>query len=171
MIECYFEWIPGIGNATQKKLWDEGFVDYTSIFKCQPRCLSSKMHQKALSSIQELKLARDEKKLSWINKNLPSNLHWAFIPDYLDTIAYLDIETTGLHKHRHYITTIAVYDGKQVYDFVNGDNLQDFPDFISKFEAIATYNRKTFDLPFMEYEFNFFTTKVNVFKETGDGKV
>jgi len=37
-------------------------------------------------------------------------LHWKMIPNFIDRIAYLDIETTGLSPRYSYITTIAVYD-------------------------------------------------------------
>ena len=74
------------------------------------------------------------------------------IPELLGKIAYLDIETTGLSWYRNYITTIAVYDGNNTYAFIRGKNLDDFPEFISKFPAIATYYGKCFDIPFIKNE-------------------
>lgn len=76
------------------------------------------------------------------------------IPHVLSKVAYLDIETTGLSWHNSHITTIAVYDGIKVHDFVRYDNLDEFPEFISKFPVLVTYYGKCFDLPFIRYEMN-----------------
>jgi hypothetical protein len=74
------------------------------------------------------------------------------IPNFIDRIAFLDIETTGLSPHYSHITTIAVYDGAGIHDFVRGDNLNEFPAFISKFPAITTFYGKSFDIPFIKKE-------------------
>ncbi len=83
---------------------------------------------------------------------LPNDLHWKKIPDFIDQIAYLDIETTGLSPLDSHITTIAVYDGIKVHNFVRGENLDDFSTFISNFPAIATFNGIKFDIPFIKKE-------------------
>ena len=85
------------------------------------------------------------------------------IPNFIDRIAYLDIETTGLSPYYNHITTIAVYDGVKVHDFVRGDNLHEFPAFISKFSAIATFYGKGFDVPFIKEPF--FVNSVNLYYE------
>ncbi len=83
---------------------------------------------------------------------LPHDHHWKKIPDFVDHIAYLDIETTGLSSLDNHITTIAVNDGTKVHNFVRGDNLDEFSTFISSFPAIATFYGKRFDIPFIKKE-------------------
>lgn len=83
---------------------------------------------------------------------IPKEQHWKMIPNFIDRIAFLDIETTGLSPRYSHITTIAVYDGLKVHDFVRGDNLDEFPSFISKYPAITTFYGKAFDIPFIKYE-------------------
>jgi uncharacterized protein YprB with RNaseH-like and TPR domain len=61
---------------------------------------------------------------------------------------FLDIETTGLSPWDK-ITTIALYNGTSVRYYVQGDNLDQFPEDIQAYELIITYNGKTFDLPFI----------------------
>ena len=67
---------------------------------------------------------------------------------------YLDIETTGLDRRYHSITTIALYDGHEIKTYVHGQNLDDFIDDIYKYKVIVTYNGKSFDIPFIEHYFN-----------------
>lgn len=90
---------------------------------------------------------------SFFYARLCANQHWRLFPYFKDSVAYVDIETTGLSSHSDYITTIALYDGRQVYYYINGQNLDDFVDDINKYQMIITYNGKTFDVPFVQNYF------------------
>lgn len=81
---------------------------------------------------------------------LPSHDDWRLFGEFRGETAYLDIETTGLEPDWNEITTIALYDGKKVKTFVNGVNLEDFPEELAKHGMIVTYNGKCFDVPFIE---------------------
>jgi uncharacterized protein YprB with RNaseH-like and TPR domain len=70
-------------------------------------------------------------------------------PEFRHTLAYLDIETTGL-GYGSTITTIVLYDGQQIRHYVQGDNLHDFTHDIRQYSTIVTYNGKSFDVPFIE---------------------
>ncbi len=85
---------------------------------------------------------------------IPKKMEWRAIPNYQGNIAYLDVETTGLSKDRDKLTTIAVFDGEKVHTFVQGKNLQDFKMFITQYPAIATFNGKSFDIPFIKHHLN-----------------
>lgn len=80
---------------------------------------------------------------------LPSDQQWRLFPDFREKVAYLDIETTGLYDDDH-ITTIAVYDGKTIFHYVHGQNLDRFKDDIKQYSLLVTYNGKCFDAPFIE---------------------
>lgn len=79
---------------------------------------------------------------------------WHLFPEFRDSIAYVDIETTGLSRQYSEITTIALYDGNQIYTYVNGKNLEDFKADILKYKFLVTYNGRSFDAPFIEAFFN-----------------
>jgi len=69
--------------------------------------------------------------------------------EFRHTAAYLDIETTGLGGADDYITTIALYDGREIRHYVHGRNLGDFAEDISRYGLLVTYNGKSFDAPFI----------------------
>lgn len=48
------------------------------------------------------------------------------------------------------VTTIALYDGRQVRHYVHGDNLTQFKRDIAEYKLIVTYNGKCFDVPYIE---------------------
>jgi len=100
------------------------------------------------STIEALKILD----ASQLTRLIPKIQHWKMIPNFIDRIAYVDIETTGLSPRYSHITTIAVYDGTRVHDFVRGENLNEFGEFISKFPAITTFYGKAFDIPFIKHE-------------------
>src|SRR6185503_9998921 len=84
---------------------------------------------------------------------LPTNQHWRLASDFRRSIAYLDIETTGL-GYGDMITTIAIYDGSNILHYINGQNLSDFKRDIQAYNLLVTYNGKCFDVPFIERFFN-----------------
>jgi len=56
------------------------------------------------------------------------------------------------------ITTIALYDGRSVFHYVNGYDLDDFKRRIPQYDVLVTYNGKCFDVPFIE---RFFSIKLS----------
>ena len=148
-----FTFVKGIGLKTETTLRELGINCWNDVIKKQRPELFPKQKWHALwngvkSVIGALKILD----VSQLTSLIPKLQHWKMIPNFIDRIAYLDIETTGLSPQYSYITTIAVYDGKRVHDFVRGDNLNDFPNFISKFPAIVTFYGKAFDIPFIKQE-------------------
>jgi len=148
-----FTFVKGIGLKTETTLRELGINCWNDVIKKQRPELFPKQKWHALwngvkSVIGALKILD----VSQLTSLIPKVQHWKMIPNFIDRIAYFDIETTGLSPQYSYITTIAVYDGKRVHDFVRGDNLNDFPKFISKFPAIVTFYGKAFDIPFIKQE-------------------
>jgi len=79
------------------------------------------------------------------------NLLWRLFPEFRDEVAYLDIETTGLGlPPAGAVTTVVLYDGRAVSWFVQGQNLHEFPEAVSRYKILVTYNGKCFDIPFLE---------------------
>jgi uncharacterized protein YprB with RNaseH-like and TPR domain len=104
--------------------------------------------------IEESKRHLSDHNPSYFSKRLPSNQCWRLFPEFRESTVYLDIETTGLDRHFNNITTIAIYDGKSINTYVQGQNLDDFIQDIQKYKVIVTYNGKSFDVPFLEQYFN-----------------
>ena len=135
--------ISNIGLKKEIDLWRQGIFTWNDYRKHYPKadCL-------------------DESEKHLTNKNpvffanaLDSDQYWRLVPEFRDSVAYIDIETTGLSKDYNEITTIALYNGKEVRTYVNGQNLNKFKTDIQQYKMIVTYNGKTFDVPFIEKYF------------------
>ena len=148
-----FTFVKGIGVKTETTLKKLGINSWDDVLKKKCPELFPKQKWHALWNgvnlgIEALKILD----ISKLTRLIPKVQHWKMIPNFLDRIAYLDIETTGLSPQYSHITTIAVYDGIRIHDFVRGENLDEFPPFISKFPAITTFYGKVFDVPFIKKE-------------------
>ena len=148
-----FTFAKGIGLKTETTLKKLGINSWSDVLKNHcPEMFPKQKWQtlwKGVSSAIEALRILDVPHLTSL---IPKTQHWKMLPNFIDRIAYLDIETTGLSASYSYITTIAVYDGTKVHDFIRGENLDDFPKFISKFQAISTFYGKAFDIPFIKQE-------------------
>ena len=85
-----------------------------------------------------------------LRATLPGFLHWRLFPDFRDRTAYLDIETTGLSGGIDAVTCIALYDGRAIRTYVQGQNLDDL---CRRRRAPTTCSSPTtasaFDIPFL----------------------
>jgi len=141
--------VPGLGPKTERKLWDAGVDSWRTAIQRDQLPLSPKrselLRAHARASIDQLALGNAD----YFYSLLPTNQQWRLFAEFRDSVAYLDIETTGLGNHGDYITTIVLYDGRGLYHYVQGDNLHDFRQQIERYKLLVTYNGKTIDAPFI----------------------
>jgi uncharacterized protein YprB with RNaseH-like and TPR domain len=153
MLECTFQITPGIGPITEKKFWDAGIRTWQDVLiKSRPSTISQNVWMKVQKAIPIVKTAYTQDNLPILQSLIPNDIHWRMIPHFLDRIAYLDIETTGFLPPRDYSTAIAVYDGKNLKNFIHHQNIGEFPSYIAQYPAVVTFFGKGFDLPFLRSE-------------------
>lgn len=144
-----------ISLDSEQQLWDAGIHSWEQFLENRN---GKNVSARAREAMNHLEVSQEHLATGdpgYFAELLPPPLHWRFFPEFRDTIAYLDIETTGLSAYNgDHITTIAVYDGKDVFTYVQGDNLIDFPRDIRKYKFLVTYNGKCFDVPFIEKYFH-----------------
>ena len=145
---------PGLGAGTERKLWDAGFHTWEIAADCDRLPLSPRRAETLRALLRESLDQFAAGRADYFYDLLPSREHWRLFPHFRDSVAYLDIETTGLGGPGDIITTIVLYDGCDVYSFVQGDNLADFADCVTRYKLLVTYNGKSFDLPFIRNYLN-----------------
>lgn len=158
MLKNSFQHIPGIGEKTERQLWDSGIIDWNCFSKTGQINLSPKRIETITDYIERSKKNLQMNNPGFFSALLSAAQHWRIFSEFRSSTAYIDIETTGLQMWGCEITTIALYDGSSVKYYVKGQNLDDFIDDIEKYNVIVTYNGKIFDVPFIEKHFR---TKLN----------
>lgn len=158
MNNCFYFHIKHITPLIEKQLqlenpnsWDELLE---SILKCE---LTDFKKNKITLQIEETKSAIKNKDWNYFQTKIENKEHFKFL-DLTQNIGYIDIETTGLSKFHHEITTIGIYDGNSSKVYVQGIDLEDSIEQLKQFDIIVTFNGKQFDIPFIEHNFN---TKIN----------
>lgn len=151
MLKNTFCHVPGIGIRTEEQLWKAGLRSWEQgMALWTPKSPLTqgrwKMLRHRLEQSQERLEADDA---AFFAASLPAEQHWRLFPDFRHSLAYLDIETTGMGTPDDIITAIALYDGKSAFSYVHGDNLPQFNEDIQKYKIIVTYNGKCFDVPFI----------------------
>ena len=152
MLRQSFLHIPGVGPATERRLWQAGLVDWDTCL-ANSAGTKARINRKILDWLDKSQRAVDSRNSRFFAELLPSNQLWRIYPDFKDSCLFFDIETTGLGSPDDYVTTIATFDGQEVRTFVHGQNLDDFPDYIYSFDVIVSYNGKCFDVPFLDRQF------------------
>ena len=150
MLPNTFQHIPGIGRKTEERIWAAGITDWQAFAEI-PDC---GLPQKTVAALQaycpESQVQLDRGNPVYFEKLLPAALSWRFFPEFRNRTAYLDIETDGLDSYYGHITTIALYDGRDIFWYINGRNLEEFVEDIQKYQVLVTYNGKTFDIPYIQ---------------------
>lgn len=155
MLTHTFIHLPGVGAKTECSLWKHG-VHSWDLF-CAKEGKQLPFRQRKWEELRA-SLAESREQLTHCNpeffaRMLPSRSLWRLFASFRDSAAYLDIETTGLGGPGDYITTAALYDGKEVFYYIHGHNLDRLANDLRKYKLLVTYNGTCFDLPFIRNYF------------------
>lgn len=147
-----FLFLDGVGERTERQLWQSGITHWDEFHR-------SKLPAIHHSSIDELSIqladavdAIETGDSTFFHDRLPSRSRWRLYEDFCSEACFLDIETTGLDKHRNYITTVSIYREGEVKTYIRGINFE--PDEVQyvlhNAPLLVTFNGARFDVPFLE---------------------
>ena len=151
MLENTFCHIRGIGPVTERQLWNEGVSCWEAALQRERLALSPTKSAHLRRSVLESIACLGKQDARFFFTHLPTSEQWRAFPAFRHSVAYLDIETTGLGGPGDPITTLSVYDGRSISCYVHGHNLDLFPADIAQYKLIVTYNGKGFDVPFIKH--------------------
>ena len=150
MLRSTFHHLPGIGARTERQIWSAGVLAWDDFKEPYPLKYASDRLAAWRADLQTSEKHLQDTDPGYFSARLPAGQHWRLFPEFRDTAVYLDIETTGLEPSGHAVTTIALYDGRSIFYYIAGKNLEDFKSDIARYHLIVSYNGKCFDIPFIE---------------------
>lgn len=172
MLQNTFLHLPSVGPRTERRLWEAGCADWESLWG---QLRSGSLIREILSSKRQQSLferdATNAKSLSWIDtidqsrrafesgslsffcERLKPSDQWRLLPDFIHDATFLDIETTGLSRHHHYVTVIGALNKGRFHQWVWPQRLDKFYELLSDSRLIVTFNGSRFDLPFLRRQF------------------
>ena len=144
--------IPGIGAKTERLLWESGIHQWSDVREPLPAALPVAKARLLLRYVEERRQLLEESPVDFA-KLMPIAERWRLFPLFREKTAYLDIETNGHFGEYTQVTAIALYDGRTVRTYVQGENLVDFAADIDRYAMLVTYNGRAFDVPVLERAF------------------
>lgn len=143
----------GIGAASERRLWAQG-ADSWSTFLANPTEFKVQKARLPLlmDTVSRSPHALDRGDHRFFETRLPKREHWRAWPAFPGRVAYLDIETDGGTDFDN-ITVIGWYDGREMRQFVRGENLLDFAEAVEDAAVLVTYFGGGFDIPVLRNAF------------------
>lgn len=155
MLQNTFIHIPGVGKQIEQDLWTSGIQNWddADLFEKRFGRVGIGLQQKLDDYIPRSREAIKNKDAAFFARLSSRGEAWRLFPDFSDRCVYLDIETTGLSSVFDTITMVGLYDGRKYQLFLDGDNLQDFPQALQKYSVAITFNGSGFDFRFLKLAF------------------
>jgi uncharacterized protein len=154
MLTRTFQHIQSIGPTTEQLIWERGIHTWEDFRPPLNNRLNARIRAMVDRALIDSFRALARRDVQFFSRTLPHRERWRMFPEFMNNAAYLDIETTGLDRAHDTITTIALYAGNEITWYVQGQNLDDFPRDIERYNLLISYNGSCFDVPFIERFFN-----------------
>ena len=150
MLRRTFLHLSGVGPVTEAALWRSGVRDWAELLgRRQELGLGARTFDRLENEVRSSERALEEGDASWFGRRLPEREHWRLYPEFAARTAFLDIETTGLSPYGGIVTVVTVHGRGATRTFVAGDDLEELPAYLGRFQVLVTFNGSRFDVPFL----------------------
>ena len=156
-IENSFVPVEGVGERTEQQLWEQGITHWDEF---EADALGPTTGRRVEQFISEGRDRLERGDARFFGGAFPSKHVWRLYENFRQQAAFFDIETTGLSKDRHQVTTVTVHAGEETRTFVAerdpyvGEPLtaDAVRETLGDAPLLVTFNGKRFDVPFLEAE-------------------
>lgn len=149
MLEHTFCHIPRLSAKTEQRIWEAGVPSWDAAQAEDapkiPRVKWDTLRPHLEESAAQLRIGNAH----YFADLLPVREHWRLFPHFRHSLAYLDIETTGMSGLYDKVSVISIYDGQKIRSYIAGENLNEFALDVAAYDVLVTFNGKSFDLPFL----------------------
>src|SRR5512136_1088808 len=155
MLRNSFVILPGIGYARERSLWKSSILTWED-FIAKTR-ISGYSEERKTALDGRLKVASSRlsaRDARFFAPLIEGREAWRCLGEFGDSVAYLDIETTGVSPWSP-ITLVGIYDGSRMHTLLKGRDLNadNLSALLSSVDSIVTFNGASFDLPMIEHQF------------------
>ncbi|MEW6544425.1 MAG: ribonuclease H-like domain-containing protein [Nitrospirota bacterium] len=156
MIQSTFVLLKGIGERTERRLWENGVPDWQA-FLSRDTLPGIAPARKPLYDAELAGAIRhlDERQARYFTRRLKPRDHWRLYGAFRSDAVYLDIETTGQPAPYGQVTVVGLYANGRMTSLVLHESLteQRLADELSRYRLIVTYFGSVFDLPYLRATF------------------
>ena len=154
MLRCTFVHSPGVGDRTERWLWENGITDWEQ-FQARREIpgIGPTARGRIDNALALAMRALADGDAGHFQKVLPCREAWRMYGEFRGSTRYLDIETAGLDWRQDRITVVGISDGITSRAFVAGLDIEDFEEALRGAALLVTFNGKAFDVPFIRRQF------------------
>jgi uncharacterized protein YprB with RNaseH-like and TPR domain len=152
MLRNSYIFLPGVGQFTERKIWDDGIHDWQEFLSCEKAGpLKGKRKAESDQVIKFISSRLKDHDLTFFSTLFKQRDSWRLWEDFSDNVKFLDIETTGTRRYSP-ITVIGVYDRRTFKALIRGKDLnaENVKQLLQDASMLVTFNGSTFDLPMIE---------------------
>ncbi len=155
MIESTFLHLPSIGETTEMSLWQKGCVNWQTLMDSPGAFLPTAKVDKVLRALDLSRSALSVGDLRYFQRTLGSANVWRMLPYVQESIAYLDIESTGtgFPPYAHSTSIAISYKGQLYVEHEMGAKRRLLSDLHAEAKMWCTFSGLSFDIPFLRREF------------------
>ena len=156
MLASSFVLLKGIGQNSERRLWQEGILDWASFLR-SPTLPGISSARKEWYD-QELAVAQSHLEngdAHFFSACLKSREHWRLFESFRPRALYLDIETTGMSAQEGHVTVVGLYRNGHMTSLVRGETLTEDRLYaeLEQTDILITFFGSGFDIPYLQTKF------------------
>jgi uncharacterized protein len=138
---------------TERALWEQGSLSWDDFLQ-NPRAfrVGSASKSQVVREIENSRNALMSGVHQHFRRRLKQRHTWRAFEAFRDCAVYLDIETDGTASPDG-VTMIGLWDGREFRCLIQGEDIEQFRDIVSRYSMIVTFFGTGFDLPVLERRF------------------
>ena len=152
MLKSSFIFLNGIGETTEKRIWESGKTHWDQ-FLLSPGLPGISPSRKRLYDREIKEISKEWTLGKWktLAKRFQAKDHWRFLHAFRSRTAFLDIETTGEPAGYGDITLVGFFAHGITTTLVKGQSLtqERLKDELDKYDLLVTFFGTGFDLPYL----------------------
>ena len=157
MLASSFVLLKGIGQSSERRLWQEGILDWSAFLQSPtlPGISSARKewYDRELATAQS---RLQEGDAHFFGACLKSREHWRLFETFRRRTLYLDIETTGMSAREGHVTVVGLYRNGHMTSLVRGGNVDGRTDCTQNWNrqiSSLRFSAADLDIPYLQAKF------------------
>lgn len=156
MIQSTFILLKGIGEFTERRLWEHGVLDWQAFLDAGS--LPGIAPGRKILYDGDLAAAQDHFRQGlsrYFARCLKPKDHWRLFESFRPRTLFLDIETTGTSPDFGEVTVVGLYSGGRMTTLVKDESLTEdrLREELASHDLLVTFFGSIFDLPYLRAKF------------------
>ncbi|MCX5723555.1 MAG: ribonuclease H-like domain-containing protein [Nitrospirae bacterium] len=156
MLTSSFVLLKGLGQSSERRLWQEGILDWAAFLRSPTLPgISSARKEWYDGEIAMAQTRLNEGDAQFFGTCLKSREHWRLFETFRPRTLYLDIETTGLSAREGHVTVVGLYRNGQMTSLVRGETLTEdrLHAELEQTDLFVTFFGSGFDIPYLQAKY------------------